>query len=151
MKYLSRRDSMKQIIFIMVLAVLFLAGCSLTTQDGVVVVNFCDLISDYADCSAIELTEAEIEMTLNVESGVIVDSVVFELPNPDDNGNTVYCSTSGALTPDDDTYIIEVPCDLSEYAGQNTQLNFVVTVSVTDSSGTSTVTLEGQAEDYVEE
>jgi hypothetical protein len=47
-------------------------------------------------------------------------------------------------------YGVDSVCDLSAYTEQNTQLKFVVTLSVTTPSGTTTATAEGQAEDYIE-
>lgn len=137
---------MKKVLFVIIAAVL-LGACSIDTQQGTVVVNFCDMDSEYIDCPEIELSQSVIKMKLAVKQDVAVDSIVFELPNPDAEGNPVYCSTdANSLTSNQQLYSVNLPCDLSSYDGQNTQLNFVVTMTTAD----GTVAADGQAEDYVE-
>ncbi len=138
---------MKKMLFMITIIAVLLGACSLDVQQGTVVVNFCDMDSLYVDCPEIELSQSTIRVILDVQQGVVVDSVVFELPNPDAENNIVYCSTDvNSLTAGQGVYRVNLPCDLSEYKYQNTQLNFVVTMTTADGTGTA----DGQAEDYVE-
>ncbi|MFA6889003.1 MAG: hypothetical protein WC254_05920 [Candidatus Woesearchaeota archaeon] len=142
---------MKKMFIFLVFVLLSVSACSFSAYRGAIVSNSCDLISDYADCTAIELSQSTIEMTILLVPEVSVTNIIFELPNLNDEENIIYCSTD-VLSTEEGSNPITVDCDLSEYAGTNTQLNFVATLEVTDSLGTvSTVTVEGQAEDYVEE
>lgn len=137
----------KYIIFGILLSVLFLVSCTALLDQGEVVFNFCDLESDYIDCSEIALTPTTIEMGLEVLSSDVtsVDTIIYELPDEE-----AYCTadtSDGSLTAnDDESYTIESNCDLSSYEDQNTQLAFSVTMTLTDGS---TVTEEGTAEDWV--
>jgi len=149
----KRRDIMKKILFLLLVIATVLGACSLDTQKGTVVINFCDMDgadniesagNKYLECPEISLTSDAIDMTLVTVSSTIqsVDNVEFTLP--DDS----ICSTSGTLTKVNNAYAITLQnCGLSSYAGQNTQLNFKVAVTLADSS---TKTITGQAEDYVE-
>jgi hypothetical protein len=126
---------------------LFLTNCTVLLNQGEVVFNFCDLESDYIDCSEIALTTTTIEMGLDVLSSDVasVDNIIYELP---DEG--VYCtadtSDNSLLDNEDGSYSVEASCDLSSYEDQNTQLAFSVTMTLTDGS---TATEEGIAEDWV--
>ncbi len=126
---------------------LFLTNCTALLDQGEVVFNFCDLESDYIDCSEIALTTTTIEMGLDVLSSdvVSVDSIIYELPDEE-----VYCTadtSDGSLIDNEDgSYSVEASCDLSSYQDQNTQLAFSVTLTLADGS---TVTEEGTAEDWV--
>ncbi|MEK6922023.1 MAG: hypothetical protein AABX82_09090 [Nanoarchaeota archaeon] len=137
----------KYLLFTTLLLTLFLTNCTALLEEGEVVFNFCDLESDYIDCSEIALTTTTIEMGLDVLSSDVtsVDSIIYELPDEE-----VYCTadtSDGSLAAnDDESYSIEASCDLSSYEDQNTQLAFSVTLTLTDGR---TVTEEGTAEDWV--
>jgi hypothetical protein len=119
--------------------------------------NFCVLDSDDLACNSFNLTSDSLTMELEVLSSDIasVDSVVFELP---DIG--YYCTAdtgNGFLTTsDEETYTVffttdegalEDECDFSSYVGQDVQLLFEVTETL--SSDGSTVTEEGDATDTI--
>ncbi|MBI5073083.1 hypothetical protein HZA99_04655 [Candidatus Woesearchaeota archaeon] len=132
---------------IILLSVLALSACTASLPQGDIVFNFCDIdTNDYISCPTIALSASEIDMTLvsNSSDVVSIDSVAYELP---DAG--VYCSTdSTTLTTDDaETYSIALPCDLSAYSEQNTQLSYTATVTLNDGS---TISITGKAEDWVE-
>lgn len=143
---------MKKLLLLLFSVIIVCAACSLETQQGTVVINFCDENSQYIDCPEFELSQSVLKMVIQPSQGVTVDSVVFELPNTDSLGNPVYCSTdANSIALQNGMYIITVSCDLSEYADQNTQLNFEAGITVQNpDQSTSTVTVDGNAEDYVE-
>ena len=135
-------------LILSMLSVFFLTACTATLPQGDIVFNFCDIdTNDYISCPTIALSTDEIDMALVSNSSDVasIDSVIYELP---DEG--VYRSTdSTTLTTDDDeTYSVALPCDLSLYTEQNTQLSYTVGVTLTDGS---TVEITGEAEDWVEE
>ncbi|PIN79902.1 hypothetical protein COV16_01840 [Candidatus Woesearchaeota archaeon CG10_big_fil_rev_8_21_14_0_10_34_8] len=162
----------KAILMIMLLLTFILAGCTAnffqaqvdlaeaTDEDGEdsdVDFNFCTLESDYLYCKAFELTSNTLNFVIEVTSSDVesVDSVVFELP---DSG--VYCTAdtgNGFLTTDDyEDYTaaftvgddsLEEDCVFDEYAGQDVQMAFQVTLTLTDGS---TVTEEGDVTDTIE-
>ena len=137
------------LIIVAMVALCILSACSLVTEQGTVVINFCDMTSPYIDCTSAEFTATDLSMRLETMQGVAVDSVVFELPNTDSQGNPMYCT--GTITSlGGSVYGVDSVCNLSAYTEQNTQLKFVVTLSVTTPSGTTTATAEGQGEDYIE-
>ncbi len=126
-------------------------------EDADVEFNFCVLDSDDLACNSFTLTDDSLTMELEVLSSDIasVDSVVFELP---DLG--YYCTAdteNGFLsTSDGETYTIffttdegalEDECDFSSYVGQDIQVSFEVTETL--SSDGSTVTEEGDATDTI--
>lgn len=134
-------------LFLCALSILTISACTATLPQGNIVFNFCDIETNkYISCPNIALSASEIDMTIvsNSSAVVSVDSVVFELPE-----EGTYCSTdSTTLTSDDSkTYTIALPCDLSEYTEQNTQLAYTATVTLADGS---TVEITGKAEDWVE-
>lgn len=137
----------KYLLFATLLLTLFLTNCTALLEEGEIVFNFCDLESDYIDCSEIALTTTTIEMGLDVLSSDVtsVDSIIYELPDEE-----VYCtadpSDESLIDNEDGSYSIEASCDLSSYEDQNTQLAFSVTLTLADGS---TVTEEGTAEDWV--
>ena len=92
----------KYVLFATLLLTILVTNCTALLDQGEVVFNFCDLESDYIDCSEIALTTTTIEMGLDVLSSDVtsVDSITYELPDEE-----VYCTadpSDGSLAANDD-------------------------------------------------